>query len=164
MSDISNGHGSHICSNYINGEKDPNRLSKYVWPCQIKPTKKEWQVWERCIDTIWRPKLFKHKKLGQYIWDSHQVFHWKYDKHNQRLYNKCKHNIRCFIGARANRTTSTLKRFDFEKNCNIIPDNCEDATIQVKNRNTIYFTGSIPPLEEKTNDQHEKNKWKSHLK
>ena len=55
LSDISNRDGANVSTCYYYGRRDDHRVSTYSWPEQHNPSKVEWKIWQRCIDSVWAP-------------------------------------------------------------------------------------------------------------
>jgi len=69
MSDITDGSGTKIAYCALHHIKDPERISKYKWPKQPKPTKNDWNAWDDAIKNVWTTNETYHiqPKLGKWI-------------------------------------------------------------------------------------------------
>ena len=77
LGDIATSDGQGIAFQSRVGQVDEHRTSKYKWPIQLRPTSKEWKVWEKAIRYIWEPALYidgDKQRLGEWEEERHQKF------------------------------------------------------------------------------------------
>ena len=87
MSDITDGSGTKIPHCALHHIKDPERISKYKWPKQPKPTKNDWIAWDDAIKNVWTISETYHiqSKLGEWTQQPHFNTPWYIDQHNPKL-------------------------------------------------------------------------------
>ena len=63
LADITDGRGREISSTTWSGQLDPSRPSRYVWPIQPSPPKRDWEEWQAALALTFR--LDKWRGLPQ---------------------------------------------------------------------------------------------------
>ena len=87
LSDITNESGTKNSYCALHHIKDQDRVSKYNWPKQPKPTKDDWNVWDDAISNVWATSETYQiqPKLGKWIQQPHFNTPWYIDQHNPQL-------------------------------------------------------------------------------
>ena len=90
LSDICDSSGRGIEEWVKTGEEKFRRKSKWIWPVQIKPDRKEWDIFVRCLDLVWT----RHSRfctvepcLGKWIQRPHQVWEFWLDPSKSKIYH-----------------------------------------------------------------------------
>jgi len=108
MSDITDGSGTKIAHCALHHIKDPERISKYKWPKQPKPTKNDWIAWDDAIKNVWTISETYHiqSKLGEWTRQPHFNTPWYIDQHNPKLlyYKTSEMNYNVYIKKNARKT------------------------------------------------------------
>ena len=52
LSDITNGYGNSISQNFIDGNRDPNRVSNFNWSPTTRPSLNEWLIWKQNLRSL----------------------------------------------------------------------------------------------------------------
>ena len=90
LSDISTGDGKHINYCAIHHIKNPDYVSTYKWPNQVKPPKKDWEMWNQALVQVWS-KNEQHEldqPLGEYFLLPKHTLPWQYHPPSDTLYYK----------------------------------------------------------------------------
>ena len=149
LSDITNGQGNMISYCAKNHIKDLDRISKYNWPNQAKPSKQEWEVWDDALLHVWAETemLTINPTLGEWI-NTPFLTSWYYDEEHSTLYYEVStytYNVYKLI--RQSRRNN-IKAFEFHTTTNELTTNAKPAIV---NRNDPFR----PILETVVNNSHE---------
>jgi len=143
MSDITDGSGIKIAYCALHHIKDPERISKYKWPKQPKPTKNDWIAWDDAIKNVWTTSETYHiqPKLGEWTQQPHFNTPWYIDQHNPKLlyYKTSEMNYNVYIKKKM-QGRQKQNRYKWSHTVNQLPLHCDQAII---NRNDPY----LPMLE-----------------
>jgi len=143
MSDITDGSGTKITYCALHHIKDPERISKYKWPKQPKPTKNNWDAWDDAIKNVWTTSETYHiqPKLCKWIQQPHFNTPWYIDQHNPKLlyYKTSERNYNVYVRKKMQRRQKQHK-YKWSHTVNHLPLQCDQAII---NRNDP----SLPMLE-----------------
>ena len=88
---MTNMEGTTISPLYLQGQRDPNRHSRWNWPTQQKIHKKYWKIWRKIITAIYlKPNTFHlRQQLGRQttttqdhsqIWNTYATTTYLYTK------------------------------------------------------------------------------------
>jgi len=87
ISDITNGDGSRISDNAINGVFDRHRPHYYQWPYQPSPPPSDWTIWRRSLRRcIHDDKLILYHTLGK--WTDNHEWSWFFSPTEERLFQR----------------------------------------------------------------------------
>ena len=78
--------GSTISKRIRESKNDKTRRSRYKWPFQAEPTRKDWKAWKKAIDLVWDKN---GHRLGHWYRDKyHGLFHWWFSASTEKAYRK----------------------------------------------------------------------------
>ena len=80
LSDIVTCNGEKILPEALNGKFLLHPQSRWKWPRQPRPPKKDWKMWTLAINEAWilSETQFLHYPLGDWINDTHQIHKFVY--------------------------------------------------------------------------------------
>lgn len=90
LSDICDSSGRVIEEWVINCEEKYQQRSKWIWPVQAKPPKKEWDVFVRCVNLVWTKysRFYAVEPcLGKWIQRPHQIWEFWLDPSKSKIYH-----------------------------------------------------------------------------
>ena len=151
LADITNGDGSKISHNYLNGRKDPSRRSKFEWTKQVRPNCNAWYEWAEAISSIFCSTdngTTLLQSLGTWSHTKYHDWDWYFDSGEASLYYiQERHAVRYSITSE--RKMSTRSQCKWYKAREIIKSQIdthkmERATIvkETKGVRLVSFQGS----------------------
>ena len=160
ISDIVSGEGKHVTLKYLHGIKDSFRRSRWVWPLQLRPTGREWKVWQKAVQLIVTSRVSGGRRLsspiGAWTQPSHQQFSWFYSPSVSAVFRKCGNSWRRYD--KSDRSRTTLDRVHFLRGTRTtqVPDDLRPTGIQMgPNSASIWIDGHgevIPDTSTSTDD------------
>ena len=170
LSDIANGTGSFVTKMAYEGIKDQHRKSKWIWPNQAKPQKKDWRLWKDAIEMIWTQTGTRRirNELGDWIEEPHQHYNWNYSPSQDKLYwipspdlpyeRPMMENetvLRRTFKYEYTRTHRRIREATIFHDPRIVlhqPDDLEATTVEERRGDVVQYSGSRPQLKPDEND------------
>lgn len=87
LSDITAGNGCQIMHHIHMGNRSNDHKSRWKWPRQGQPSRRDWNLWRRAITEIWTQYNAndRSRNLGHWIRFPHQLFRSMCNYHNDYI-------------------------------------------------------------------------------
>jgi len=147
LSDICEGSGSKIAQQYWSGKTLANIYS-FNWPKMMKPTSREWNVWQQGLHLSLNldPQQWLTLPLGKWIQDGSHKAGWYTGTIGEQLFWHDAHTWQSFIPIPACRQMCTFHSHPRALPTEVVPSNLEKATVYAKG--TMLTITSHGPLQD----------------
>ena len=129
ISDITSVDGRYITEHAWKGERDPDRESRWIWPTQARPTKKEWAIWRSCIHLVWQVNEDNSTDgipLGLWTGQCHQKYRWFIQKNMKNIFHQMGHKTLKYSLMTEDTQLRNCRRYGYPVTVHNIP---KDVTI-----------------------------------
>ena len=133
LSEIANGAGTNISYCAMNYIRDPDRTSKYNWPYQPFPKRRDWEAWIDAVQNVWSNGNYQiEPPLGTWNTNLNFTTDWKYSPTTRLLYYKTSTDTYNTYAEKIT-TRRDTKQYHMIQNINQAPDDALNAIVNRSN-------------------------------
>ena len=162
LSDIATGKGDRVIQQYMEGNIERVRESKYSWPEQRKPTKSDWQEWSEAIKNIWteNEQGLISPPLGEWIYETHQITKWSYDVSTDTVYKEQDYMHKAYSATKESRHG---KFYTYKNRCMRMPMERIQAFVTEISNKKVSLDSVVKPRKQPNVECEEKKRFYKYI-